>query len=379
LLLLITQGGPVLKNIIPVVDLKAQYAAIKPEVDAAIQRVLEHTQFIQGPEVRAFEDAFARFVGADAAVGVASGTAALQLALLACGIGPGDEVITTPFTFYATAEAIDQTGASPVFVDIAPDTYNLDPAKIQAAITPRTRAILPVHLYGQAADMDDILAVARQHGLRVIEDAAQAHAAEYYGRRCGSLGDLACFSFYPSKNLGCYGDGGMVTGSDVELMTRIRRLRDHGRVGKYEHVELGWGSRLDALQAAILGAKLPHLAQWTEQRRAAAARYNDLLSGMDVVIPTERPYNQHVYYCYVIRSQRRDALATHLAEHGIDTVVHYPIPMHLQPAYREMGLGQGTYPVAESAAEQVLSLPMFPEITLEQQQRVAGAVRSFVG
>jgi dTDP-4-amino-4,6-dideoxygalactose transaminase len=368
-----------LNNIIPMVDLKAQYAAIKPEVDAAIQRVLEHTQFIQGPEVRAFEEAFARFVGAEAAVGVASGTAALHLALLACGIGPGDEVITTPFTFYATAEAISQAGATPVFVDIAPDSYNLDPAKIQAAITSRTRAIVPVHLYGQSADVDEILAIARQHGLRVIEDAAQAHAAEHRGRRCGSMGDLACFSFYPSKNLGCYGDGGMVTGNDPVLLARVRRLRDHGRVGKYEHVELGWGSRLDALQAAILGAKLPHLETWTEQRRAAAARYDDLLSGMDVVVPTERPYNRHVYYCYVIRSPRRNALAAHLAEQGIDTVVHYPIPMHLQPAYREMNLGPGKYPVAEAAAEQVLSLPMFPEITLEQQQQVVEAIRTFVG
>jgi dTDP-4-amino-4,6-dideoxygalactose transaminase len=364
---------------IPVVDLKAQYAAIKPEVDAAIQRVLEHTQFIQGPEVRAFEEAFARFVGAEAAIGVASGTAALHLALLACGIGPGDEVITTPFTFYATAEAINQAGATPVFVDIAPDTYNLDPAKIAAAITPRTRAIVPVHLYGQAADMDAILTIARGHGLRAIEDAAQAHAAEHRGRRCGSMGDLACFSFYPSKNLGCYGDGGMVTGSDPALLARVRRLRDHGRVGKYEHVELGWGSRLDALQAAILNAKLPYLEQWTERRRAAAAYYNDLLSGAEVVTPSERPYDRHVYYCYVIRSPQRDALAAHLAEQGIDTVVHYPIPMHLQPAYRELGLGPGTFPVAEAAAQQVLSLPMFPEITPEQQQRVAGAVRSFTG
>jgi dTDP-4-amino-4,6-dideoxygalactose transaminase len=364
---------------IPVVDLKAQYAAIKPEVDAAIQRVLEHTQFIQGPEVRAFEEAFARYVGAEAAIGVASGTAALHLALLACGVGPGDEVITTPFTFYATAEAINQAGATPVFVDIAPDTYNLDPAKIEAAITPRTRAIVPVHLYGQSADMDAILAIARQYGLRVIEDAAQAHAAEHHGRRCGSLGDLACFSFYPSKNLGCYGDGGMVTGSDPALLARIRRLRDHGRVGKYEHVELGWGSRLDALQAAILGAKLPHLDRWTAQRRAAAARYNDLLAGAEVVTPTERAYNRHVYYCYVIRTPRRDGLAAHLAAQGIDTVVHYPIPMHLQPAYRQMGLEPGTYPVAEAAAQQVLSLPMFPEITPEKQGRVSGAVRGFVG
>jgi dTDP-4-amino-4,6-dideoxygalactose transaminase len=214
--------------------------------------------------------------------------------------------------------------------------------------------------------------------LRVIEDAAQAHAAEHHGRRCGSMGDLACFSFYPSKNLGCYGDGGMVTGNDPALMARVRRLRDHGRVGKYEHVELGWGSRLDALQAAILSAKLPHLERWTEQRRAAALRYNALLSGAEVGTPTERPYNRHVYYCYVIRTPRRDDLAAHLAGQGIDTGVHYHIPMHLQPAYRAMGLGPGTYPVAEVAAQQVLSLPMFPELTPDQQTRVADAIRAFV-
>ena len=368
-----------MSNRIPVVDLKAQYAAIKPEIDAAIQRVLEHTQFIQGPEVRDFEEAFARFIGVGEAAGVSSGTAALQLALLACDIGPGDEVITTPHTFYATSEAIAQTGAISVFADICPDTYTLDPAKIEAAITPRTLASLPVHLYGQAADMDEILAIARRHGLRVIEDVAQAHAAEHRGRRCGSLGDLACFSFFPSKNLGCYGDGGLVAGSDPALMARVRRLRDHGRTSKYEHVELGWGARLDALQAAILGAKLPHLEAWTAARRAAAARYNALLADCDVITPVERPGNRHVYYSYAIRSPRRDALAAHLAAEGIDTVVHYPIPMHLQPAYRLMGLGPGTFPVAEAVAQQVLSLPMFPELTLEQQQRVADAVRSLAG
>ncbi len=367
---------------IPLADLKAQYLSIKPEIDAAIQRVLENTSFIQGPEVAAFEEAFAQYVGVGAAVGVASGTAALHLALLACGVGPGDEVITTPHTFYATAESVVQAGATPVFVDIQEDTCNLDPAKIEAAITPRTKAIVPVHLYGQAADMDEIVSLARRHGLRVIEDAAQAHGARYRGRRCGSLADAACFSFYPSKNLGCYGDGGMVTSDDPEIIARVRRLRDHGRVGKYEHVELGWAYRLDALQAAILRAKLPHLEAWVERRRAAALRYNELLAGSEVVTPAERGYNRHAYYSYVIRwtgvrSLRRDELAAHLTRSGIGVVIHYPIPMHLQPVYRAMGLGRGAFPVAEAAADQVLSLPMYAEITPAQQERVAEVVNAF--
>jgi dTDP-4-amino-4,6-dideoxygalactose transaminase len=363
---------------IPLTDLKAQYQSIKDEIDAAIRRVVESAAFIQGPEVAAFEEEFARYIGVRGAVGVASGTAALHLALLACGVGPGDEVITTPHTFYATAEAVAQAGATPVFVDIQPDTYNLDPEKIEAAITRRTKAIVPVHLYGQAADMDEILAVARRHGLWVIEDAAQAHGALYRGRPCGSLADVACFSFYPSKNLGCYGDGGLVASNHPDILARVRRLRDHGRVGKYEHVELGWGYRLDALQAAILRAKLPHLETWVAQRRAHAQRYNALLAGCEVVTPTEREYNRHAYYSYVIRASRRDALAEHLTRAGIGVVIHYPIPMHLQPVYRTMGLSRGAFPVAEAAADQVLSLPMYPELTLEQQERVVEAVRAFV-
>ena len=364
---------------IPMVDLKAQYISIKSEIDAAIQRVIDNTRFIMGPEVRDFEEAFARFIGVDEAAGVASGTAALHLALLACSVGPGDEVITTPFTFYATAEAIAQAGATAVFVDIAPDTCNLDPDRIEAAITPRTKAILPVHLYGQAADMEEITGIARAHGLCVIEDAAQAHAAEYRGRRCGSIGDIACFSFFPSKNLGCYGDGGMVTSNHPELMARVRRLRDHGRVGKYEHAELGWAYRLDALQAAILNAKLPHLEAWTEQRRAAARRYDLLFADSDIITPVERPDRRHVYYTYVIRTPKRDALVAHLTAEGIGVVVHYPIPMHLQPAYRAMNLPRGSFPVSEAAADQVLSLPLFAEITPEQQQRVVEAVKGFAG
>jgi len=363
---------------IPVVDLKAQYASIKSEIDAAIQRVIENTSFIMGPEVRNFEAAFARFVGVSEAAGVASGTAALHLALLAAGIGPGDEVITTPFTFYATAEAIEQAGATPVFVDITPDTYNIDSSKIEAGITSRTRGIVPVHLFGQAADMDAIMAVARAHGLWVIEDAAQAHAAEHRGRRCGSMGDLACFSFYPSKNLGGYGDGGMVTSSNAALMARVRRLRDHGRIGKYEHLELGWAYRLDALQAAILSAKLPHVEAWTAARQAAAGRYDALFADSAVMTPVAREDNRHVYYAYAVRVPRRDALLEHLAANGIGAVIHYPIPMHLQPAYREMGLPRGTFPVAEMVADQIISLPMFPEITPAQQQRVAETVLAFL-
>lgn len=363
---------------IPMVDLRAQYVSIKSEIDAAVQRVIDSASFIMGPEVQNFEEAFARFVGVAEAVGVASGTAALHLALLACSVGPGDEVITTPFTFYATSEAITQAGATPVFVDIAPDTYNLDPSQVEAAVTSRTKAIVPVHLYGQAADMDEIMAVARAHGLWVIEDAAQAHAAEYRGRRCGSIGDIACFSFYPSKNLGCYGDGGMVTSNNAGLMARVRRLRDHGRVDKYEHAELGWAYRLDALQAAILSAKLPHLERWTEQRRVAARRYDLLFADSDVVTPLERPDRRHVYYSYVIRTSRRDALVQHLSARGIGVVVHYPIPMHLQPAYRTMNLSRGSFPVAEAAADQVVSLPMFAEITPEQQACTAETVKMFV-
>ena len=360
---------------IPLVDLKAQYAIIKGEVDAAIQRVLDNATFILGPEVLDFEGAFARYIGSDEAVGVASGTAALQLALLACGVRQGDEVITSPFTFFATAEAIWQAGATPVFVDICPDTYNIDPEKIEAAVTPRTRAIIPVHLFGHPADMDPIGRIAQRHGVRIIEDACQAHAAEYHGRRCGTLGDLACFSFFPSKNLGAYGDGGMVVGSDRDLTDGVRRLRDHGRTGKYEHAEMGWGHRLDAIQAAILGAKLPHLDEWTEQRRAAARRYDALLAGAGVVRPVERPHNRHGYHCYVIRTPRRDALLAGLAAQGIEAGVHYPTPLHLQPALRGLGLLPGTFPAAEEASRQVLSLPMYPEITLEQQVRVTEAMK----
>lgn len=360
---------------IPLVDLKAQYAALKPEIDAAIARVIANASFILGPEVRAFEAAFAAYCQAEHAVGVSSGTAALELTLRALGIGPGDEVITTPFTFIATAEAISAVGATPVFADIDPATYNLDPAAVEAAVTARTRAILPVHLYGQPADMDGLASVAQRYGLKLIEDAAQAHGAEHRGRRVGSLADAACFSFFPGKNLGCYGDGGAVVTNDANLADRVRRLRDHGRTSKYVHEEVGFGHRLDALQAAILAAKLPHLDAANAARRRLAERYSRLLADTDLALPYAPAHVTPVYHLYVVRTARRDQVLAHLQQRGIGAGVHYPLPLHLQPAYRFLGLRPGQFPVAEAAAAQVLSLPLFPEMTEAQQDRVVAALR----
>jgi dTDP-4-amino-4,6-dideoxygalactose transaminase len=364
---------------IPLVDLKAQYAAIKSDVDAAIQRVLTNTSFILGNEVAEFEQAFARHVGAKGAVGVASGTAALHLALLACGVGPGSEVITTAHTFIATAEAISHTGARPIFVDIDPRTYNIDPQRVEDAITPNTKALLPVHLYGQPAEMKALSDIARRHNLWLIEDAAQAHGAEYEGQRCGSIGNLACFSFYPGKNLGAYGDAGAVTANDESLLEKLRKLRDHGRVSKYQHDELGFGERIDALQAAILGAKLVRLAAWTEARRAHASLYDRLLADCDVVTPYASPQVRHVYHLYVIRTPRRDTLLAHLKQRGIEAAIHYPIPLHRQPAYQKLGYGNLSLPATEKVADEVLSLPIYPELTHEQVAYVARAVKETCG
>lgn len=359
---------------IPLVDLKAQYAAIQSEIDAAIQRVVSNTNFILGEEVYSFEKEFAAFCGADYCVGVASGTAALHLALLAFGVGPGDEVISTPHTFIATTEAISQTGARPVFIDIEPDGYNLDPNQIEAIITPRTKAILPVHLYGQPADMQSISEIAQRHGLRVIEDAAQAHGAEYRGRRVGTWGDAACFSFYPGKNLGAFGDGGAVITNDSEIADKVRLLRNHGRRDKYEHLIEGYGERLDALQAAILRAKLPHLDEWNVQRRTLANRYRQLLDGLPVGVPVEHPRIHPVYHLFVVRTSRRDEIQRHLKSRAIETGIHYPIPLHLQPAYRYLAYREGDFPNTEEAAREVLSLPMYPELSDEQISLVAEAI-----
>lgn len=366
-------------DLIPLVDLVAQYRSIQPEIDAAIQRVLDNTSFILGEEVRAFEDAFAKHVRAAGAVGVSSGTAAIELSLRALGVGEGDEVITAAHTFIATAEAVSNIGAVPVFADIDPATFNIDPNHVEDLVTDRTRAILPVHLYGRPADMTSLMAIAKRRGLWVIEDAAQAHGAEIDGRRCGSIGHLACFSFYPGKNLGAYGDAGAVTGNDASVLDRIRRLRDHGRTSKYEHLEVGFAERIDALQAAILAAKLPHLEDWTESRRRIAAKYSGLLGGSDVVTPDDSAAVRHVYHLYVIRSSARDGLLEHLKRAGVAAGIHYPIPLHRQPAYMNRGYGSVSLPHSERAAAEVLSLPIYPELSDTQQQAVVDAVGSFRG
>jgi len=359
---------------VPLVDLAAQYRSIHADVHYAIDRVLTNTSFILGEEVREFEQEFASHVQASGAVGVASGTAAIELSLRAVGVGPGDEVITTAHTFIATAEAVSNVGARPVFADIDPSTYNIDPNHVETLVTERTRAILPVHLYGHPADMTALTEIAERRGLWLIEDAAQAHGAEVDGRRCGSIGHLACFSFYPGKNLGAYGDAGAVTGNDQALLDRIRRLRDHGRSTKYEHVEIGFAERMDGLQAAVLRAKLPYLESWTEARRAAAARYDELLAGVDVSTPVAAPGVRHVYHLYVVRSPDRDRLLERLKGRGIGAGIHYPIPLHRQPAYIELGYGEVSLPHTERGAEEVLSLPIFPEITDQQLSYVAESV-----
>ena len=340
----------------------------------AIKRVVDGAGFILGEEVSHFEKALAATVGAKDAVGVSSGTGALLLALLAVGVKPGDEVITTAHTFIATAEAVSRIGARPVFVDIDPRTYNIDPNQVESAITERTKVILPVHLYGQPAALRPLRDIANRHGLWLIEDAAQAIAAEYDGQRCGSIGDLACFSFYPSKNLGAYGDAGAVTGNDETLLTKVRKLRDHGRTSKYEHDELGFGQRIDAIQAAILGAKLPHLEAWTEARRSHARLYNELLSDAGVETPFESENVRHVYHLYVVRTSRRDQLLAQLKAKGIDAGIHYPIPVHRQPVYVKLGYGDVSLPITEKTAAEILSLPMYPELRREQIEYVAQAV-----
>jgi len=360
---------------IPVVDLRRQYAAIQDEIDAAIAGVVAKGQFILGPQVTAFEAEMATYCGAAHAVGVASGTDALRLALQALGVGPGDEVITTPFTFVASAETVSQVGAAPVFADIEPVTYTLDPAAVARKVTPRTRAIVVVHLYGHPADMEPLMALAREHRLWVIEDAAQAVGAMYRGRRVGSIGDVGCFSFFPTKNLGAYGDGGLVTTNDPAVADRVRMLRQHGSREKYVHALPGWSSRLDELQAAVLRVKLRRLDEWTVRRRLLASRYDRLLAGMPITSPRERPGDHAVYHLFTIRSRERDGLREHLSEQGIQTAVHYPMPLHQQPLYR--GGDGGGFPESEQASQQVLSLPLFPELRDDELDAVVAGVASF--
>jgi dTDP-4-amino-4,6-dideoxygalactose transaminase len=359
---------------IPYLDLKAQYHGIKAEIDAAVLSVLESTHFILGEKVAAFEREFAAYCQASESVGVNSGTSALHLALLASGIGPGDEVITTPFTFVATVAAIRYAGATPVFVDVEPDYFTIDTTRIESAITGKTKAIMPVHLYGQPADMTPILEIARRRSLVVIEDAAQAHGAEYHGRRCGSLAEMAAFSFYPGKNLGAYGEGGAITTTRSDMAATCRVLRDWGQEKRYEHRLKGFNYRMDGVQGAVLGVKLRHLEAWTEKRRQVARWYAQALDPESVRLPKERPGCRHVYHVYAVRSDDRDGLRDALTKQDIQTGIHYPIPVHLQPAHADLGYRTGDFPVAESAAREVLSLPIFPEMTREQVTTVAAAV-----
>lgn len=359
---------------IPLVDLKAQYATIKPEILPAIERVLEGMALYLGPEQLAFERAFAMYCQCLDGVSVSNGTDALALALRACQIGPGDEVITVANTFIATVEAISMVGATPVFVDIEPDTYTINWREIEAAITPKTRAILPVHLYGHPADMESIIEIAQRHGLRVIEDASQAHGARYKGHPVGSLGDVGCFSLYCSKTLGAYGEAGICVTNDPDLADRLRVLRDHGSRRRYVHEVMGFNARMDEIQAAILNVKLPYLDQWNEARRKHAATYSRRLRGMVGSVPGIASWAEHAFYVYVIEVLERDRVREALLGRGIQTGVHYPIPLHLQPACSMYGYAPGALPITEAAAERILSLPMYAELTGEQVHQVCDAL-----
>lgn len=357
-------------------DLEAQYRSIKGDVDAAVLRVLASSTYVLGPDVEAFEREFAGAHRADDGIAVNSGTSAIHLALLAAGVGPGDEVITVSMTFTATAAAISYTGATPVFVDVDELSFTMDPAQIEAKITPRTKAIIPVHLYGQSADMNPIMEIAERHGLVVIEDAAQAHLAEYEGRPVGSIGHIGCFSFYPGKNLGAYGEGGLAVTSVPEYAHKMRLLRDWGQSRKYHHEFLAYNYRMDAIQGAILGVKLRHLDLWTEARRSNARRYEQLLANSKVGVAREVPGRRHVYHIFSVFHPDRDRLRDELGKEGIQTGIHYPIPVHLQGAYRELGYNAGDFPVTERVASEQLSLPMFAELTNDQIERVSDALHS---
>jgi dTDP-4-amino-4,6-dideoxygalactose transaminase len=364
---------------VPFLNLKPQHQSLKQEILAAVSDVLDSTAFAGGSYVTKFEEEFAAYCHTKHAVGVGNGTDALWFALLALGIKPGDEVITVPNTFIATAEAITYCGAKPVFVDIDEETYHIDPKLIERAITPRTKAIIPVHLYGQMADMDAIMEIARRHKLHVIEDACQAHGAEYKGRRAGSIGDVGCFSFYPGKNLGACGEAGACVTNNPDLAKRMAMYRDHGQARKYYHDVVGWNGRMDGIQGAILSIKLKHLESWTEARRSHARAYTAAFKNVPgVLAPKETSSSRHVYHLYVLRVKNRDQALKTLAERGVNCAIHYPVPLHLQNAYQELGLGRGSFPIAERCAEEIISLPMYPELTAEQIQTVVSQVSSVI-
>ena len=364
---------------IPFLDLGAHHQPIRKDLEAAIGAVIDNGAFAGGPFVTKFEEDFSAFCQTRFAIGVGSGTEALWLALLGYGISAGDEVITVPNSFMATAEAISFCGARPVFVDIDERTYTMDPTLLERAITPRTKAVIPVHLFGQMADMDPILGIAHCHRLRVIEDACQAHGAEYKGRKAGSIGDAGCFSFYPGKNLGAFGEAGAVVTNDAELKQKIQMLRDHGQESKYHHSCIGWNGRMDGIQAAVLRVKLKTLDRGNAARRLHAGLYGELLGGYEnLVTPKEATYAKHVYHVYAVRVKNRDAILRALGERGVSCGVHYPIPIHLQKAYESLGLRRGAFPVAEHCADELLSLPMYPELTSEQVETVARETRSLI-
>jgi dTDP-4-amino-4,6-dideoxygalactose transaminase len=360
--------------VIQFLDLKAQYQQIKPEIDEAVRRVTDSAQFILGPEVVAFEERFADYCRVGHCIAVNSGTSALHLALLANGIGPGDEVITVSMTFVATTAAILYCGATPVFVDIDPDTWNLDPKLVEAAITDRTKAILPVHLHGLMADMDPIIDISRRYGLAVIEDAAQSHGAHYKGRSAGSVAGIGCFSFYPGKNLGAFGEGGAVVTSDSDLAAKMRLLRDWGQESKYRHVLPGYNYRMDAIQAAVLNVKMGHIESWTQGRRSVAGQYARLLANRGAQLPAAPSHTRHVYHVYAVRVPQRDRVQAAMGTAGIPTSIHYPIPVHLQQAYASLGYRRGDLPITEEAADQFLSLPIYPELQPEQIEQIATAL-----
>jgi dTDP-4-amino-4,6-dideoxygalactose transaminase len=360
---------------IPFVDLKSLHREIKDDLREVFDRVLDNSTFVLGPEVQRFEQEFAAYCGTEHCVAVNTGTAAIHLALAALSIGPGDEVITVPHTFIATAEAITAVGAKPVFIDINPVSFTMDPSLLEAAITRKTRAIIPVDLYGQVADMDPILEIANRHGVPVIEDACQAHGAEYRGRKAGAFGVAGCFSFYPGKNLGACGEGGAVTTNDADLAQRICLWRDHGSSKRYEHIFPGLNMRMEGIQGGILSVKLKYLDRWNDQRRQAAAAYDKALADTDIKVPTEMDYGRHVYHLYVIQSENRDALRQQLSDAGIESGLHYPTPLHLQEAYRFLGYKQGDFPVTERVKSRILSLPMYPGIDPKAVERVTSELR----
>ncbi len=362
---------------VPYLDLKAQLKPLRAELDDAIARTLDNCSFCLGPDVVQFEKDFAKFCGAEYALGFNSGTSALHVAMLLLGVGPGDEVITTPYTFIATSWAISYCGAKPVYVDIDAATFNLDPKLIERAITPKTKAVLPVHLYGQPFDVDAVAAVCKKHNLPFVEDAAQAHGAKYQGKSIGTFGAVSCFSFYPAKNLGACGEGGALVTNDAALAARAKSLREHGSTVRYHHDEIGYNYRLEGIQGAVLGVKLKHLEKWTRERQRVAARYAELLADTPLQLPTVTAGNESAWHLYTVRSPRRDELKKHLDANGIGNAVHYPMPLHLQKVYAHLGYKPGDFPVAEQASREVLSLPMFPELTDAQIQRVAEVVRNF--